>query len=189
MFKSYRYLLCGFFAGLILIFTATPFFTSLSAQNDRTGYINRTGVGLLTGNSGNNIRLQMTHGYRFTERLSAGVGSGYVFYRDPLDLIPVFIELTYLFGDDGVAPFIQLKTGYSFSVLHDRSFEPDRHRGGPLLNPGLGLQIKNSSAPGIYLSAGFNLDTSTFEQDSFGDRIIKDSISYRRISLSFGFVF
>ena len=186
---SYRSILSGITAGLILFSMAVPLFATLSAQDGRTGYINRTGVDLLAGSSGSTVRLQMTHAYQFTDRLSAGIGSGYVFYRDPLNIVPVFVDLVLELGEGGKAPFFQLKTGYGFSVLHDRDFEPDRHRGGPILNPGLGLKFTDENGSGIYLSAGYNLDTSHIEREGFGDRITQENIFYRRLSLSFGFIF
>jgi len=179
----------GFTAGLILYLTSLMYAPFLSAQTGSTGYINRTGIDLLTGNSDNSIRLQMTHGYRFKEQISAGIGSGYVFYRDPLDLIPVFLDVVYQWGEGGVTPFFQVKAGYSITILHDRSFDPDSHRGGPLLNPALGLQIRNDKGPGLYIAAGFNVDNSRMEYEGFGTRIINETISYRRISMSFGFIF
>lgn len=176
--------------GLILFLLAVPQFATLSAQNERTGYyINRTGLDLLTGESGSSIRLQMTHGYQFTEQLSAGIGAGYVFYRDPADLVPIFIDLVYQLGNERVSPFLQFKFGSSISVLRNRDIEPDRHRGGAFLNPALGFWIKSENGAGIYLSAGFNLDHSTLEMDAFSDRTIRDTVSYRRVSLSFGFIF
>jgi hypothetical protein len=184
-----RYILSGITAGLILFLMGGPLVATASGQDGRTGYVNRTGVDWLTGNSGNSLRLQMTHAYQFTERFAAGIGSGYVFYRDPLNLVPVFVDLVYLLRDDGTTPFFQLRTGYSFSVLHERDLDPERHKVGPTLNPVFGLQVRNKNGTGFYLSTGFNLDTSQIEQEGFGGQVTKENISYRRLSLSFGFIF
>lgn len=174
--------------GLILFLLMAHMPVSISAQDGRTGYINHTGIDLLAGRSENSIRLQMTHGYQITERFSAGIGAGYVFYSDPLDLVPVYIDFIYQLSGGKVAPFLQFKLGSSISILRDHNSEPDRHKGGAMLNPALGLQITNGTGSGIYFSAGFNLDNSAIEQDAFGGRIIKEAISYRSISLGFGLI-
>ncbi len=154
-----------------------------------SGYYNRTGFDLLTGGSGTGIRLQMVNGYQFNERFSAGIGIGYVFYHDPVDLVPVYADMVYQLRDDGFIPFLYLKAGFSVGILRDDFRIADRHGGGPLLNPGFGILFSGKSEPGIYLTTGFNLDNSYIEREAFGDRVIKDSISYRRISLGFGLLF
>ena len=153
------------------------------------GFVTRSGFDVLYGNDGTNIRLKMTLAYQLTERFSGGIGVGYVFYHDPADLVPVYFDVIYHLGEGDITPYAQLKTGYSFSIFRNEDIMADRHRGGFLLNPALGLQARGQNGRGAYFSAGFNLDETSWDHEIFGNRIITEKISYRRISFGFGFIF
>lgn len=155
----------------------------------KTGYINQTGTDLLPGRGNSSVRFQMLHGYRFSPVFSTGVGFGFTTYNDPLGLIPVYLETKYRLITTNTAPFIFIKVGYNFSVLTDETVEVDRHRGGLLLNPGIGIQFDTSRQFGWYFTAGYNVDSSFYEQEQFGGRVIETDISYRRILFGIGLVF
>lgn len=173
--------------GFVTLPEAGPIVHSTSEANG--WFVARPGIDLLSGGSGHSLRVKLTLAFQYTERFSAGIGAGYVFYHDPADLIPVYFDLVYDLGAGGIVPYIQLKAGYSYSIFQNKDLMPDRHRGGIVFNPAVGLQFRDRNRQGIYLSAGFNLDHSSYDQDAFGGRIVREKISYRRISLGFGFIF
>ncbi len=153
------------------------------------GYVNLSGVSILPGGSTSTPSFQMINGYQFNSQLSAGIGIGFVLYNDPLNLMPLFLDIKYKFLEANTTPFVFFKSGYSFSILPDESMEVESHRGGFMMNPGVGLQFDTSGGFGIYFSAGYNLDNSSFEQEGFNGRIIVNDISYRRLLLGFGLTF
>ncbi len=170
--------------------TATLPTAVLAGSNDHAGFVKRLGADLLSGNDGNTVRLQLTLGYQYTERFSAGIGTGYTFYHDPVDLIPVYLELAYLLGSGNTVPFLHLKAGRTYS-RYRRSDLPwtGRHDGGLMINPGLGIRFRGSGDADFYLLAGFNADHTTHELETFPGRIVRDDISFRRFSFGFGFIF
>lgn len=153
------------------------------------GYVNLTGMNILPGGSTSTVSFQMVNGYQFNSRLSAGIGIGFVLYNDPLNLMPLFFDVKYKFLEANTTPFVFFKSGYSFSILSDESMEVESHRGGFMMNPGVGLQFDTGGGFGIYFSAGYNLDNSSFEQEGFNERTIVTDISYRRLLLGFGLTF
>ena len=119
----------------------------------------------------------------------AGIGAGYAFYHDPVDIVPIFVDLTYLLSEGKTNPFLQLRFGSGISILRDQTMEPDRHRTGAVLNAAFGFQFTDGKGAGIYLSAGLNMDQVILESEDFLERTVRDLISYRRLSVSIGFVF
>lgn len=153
------------------------------------GYVNLTGMSILPGGSTSTASFQMVNGYQFNSRLSAGIGIGFVLYNDPLNLVPLFLDIKYKFKEANSTPFVFFKSGYSFSVLPDENMEVESHRGGFMMNPGVGLQFDTAGGFGIYFTAGYNLDNSSFEQLGWNGRIVVNDISYRRLLLGFGLTF
>lgn len=154
-----------------------------------SGYVNYTGIDLLSGQEGTTVRFMTVNGYQFNPRLSVGVGVSFVPYNDPLGLIPVYIDSRYKFLKANTTSFVFIRMGYSLSVMSDEDIEVDRHRGGFMFNPGIGLQFNTNSKYGWYFTAGYNADNSNFEQDQGFGRTIVEEITYRRVQFGFGFSF
>lgn len=154
-----------------------------------TGYINRTGIDILSGQGSNSVSFQTVNGYRFTPLLSAGLGIGYTPYSDPLDLIPLFIEIRYQLIHAQNSPFVFLKTGHGFSILSDEESSVDRHGGGYTLNPGIGIRIDTGNGYGWYFNAGYNIDHASFEQDIGGGQVLETELTYKRLHFGFGLSF
>lgn len=161
------------------------------------GYLNETGFSLIPGNSGTAVSLRMVNGYQFTSRLSAGVGLGFTSYGDPLDLIPVFLQLKYKFLEANTTPYFSLSSGFSFSV-YDEGGDDDpnqnnnpieEHDGGFMLTPAVGVHFATSGSVAWYLQAGFNLDNAEYEQEQFGGATMVTEFAYRRILFSVGLSF
>ncbi|MGF1669521.1 MAG: hypothetical protein ACFCU6_03665, partial [Balneolaceae bacterium] len=90
-----------------------------SKNNRGTGYFNHIGLETLSADGNTTLRPFVINGYRFTSRLSAGIGVGFTPYNDPLALIPVFLDLNYRFIESGIFPFVYLRGGHSFSIHSD----------------------------------------------------------------------
>lgn len=164
-----------------------------SVQNSRSaGYTSRTGIEILPApgsSSSTSARIYTVHGHRFTPSLSVGLGLGYTPYNDPLTLVPVFIDMTYRILQENASPFLFLKAGYNFSIQHDEELLMDDHTGGLLLNPGVGIEFNLTSGFGFYLNAGYNIDHSTYEFESWGNQTVVTDLSFRRIAFGVGVVF
>lgn len=154
-----------------------------------SGYVNQTGMAVLPGQGATSVRFQMVNGYQFTPKFSAGIGIGFATYNDPLNLVPFFIDMKYKFLKANTTPFVFLKSGYSFSILSDDDTQVENHRGGFMLNPGIGLQFDTSKGFGWYFTAGYNRDRSGFDQERWDGRIVENDVTYRRLLLGFGLSF
>lgn len=156
-----------------------------------SGYMNRTGLELLSGTGNNTFRFATIHGVHFNPHLSAGIGIGITPYNDPLNLIPFFTDFNYRLLKANTSPYLYLKAGYNFSMYDENDDENlmNRHSGGLLLNPGIGIDFNFESGFGWYVQAGYNIDQSTYEFDGWGTEVIRTDLSYRRISIGMGLTF
>ncbi|WP_340105294.1 hypothetical protein [Rhodohalobacter sp. 8-1] len=156
----------------------------------KTGYFLQSGTDILTSTGSGSVttaRIFFVNGYRFTPNTSVGVGLGFTPYDDPLSLIPFFFDFNYRFKEDGISPFLFVRAGYNFSVKNDESFLLDDHKGGLLLHPGIGLEFPLSGQFDLYLNAGYSIDNSSYEFESWGNRIVTNDLSFRRLSIGAGF--
>ena len=167
----------------VVVLTGTAA-TPAAANSGAGGFVRQLGADWLAGNDGNTLRLNLTLGYQYTDRFSAGIGAGYAFYDDPVDLVPVYLDLVYLLGLGSNAPFLQLKSGYSYSVMRGNENNGFRHRGGLFIQPGVGIRINDMS-----ITAGFSFDHASWDQDQFFGRVVREKVSFRRIQLGVGFHF
>lgn len=162
--------------------------TQSSDHVKETGYFNRTGFDVLRADD-ITVRFYMVNGYRFTSQFSVGVGIGITPYNDPLTLIPFFIDFNLQLLEANTSPYIFLKTGYNFSLHHDEDVEIDRHSGGLLFNPGAGIQFNLRKGFGLYINAGYNIDNSTYEFETWGPQTIVNDLSFRRVNIGLGLSF
>jgi len=160
-----------------------------SSYVKKEGYINHTGIDLLTGGGKPAVRGRMVNGYQFTPNFSAGFGAGFVLYDDPLNLIPLFVDLKYKFLQANTTPFASFKGGYSFSVLPDEDNSIESHRGGIMINPSVGVQFELNSNVGLYLTSGYNIEHASFKQSGWNGRSIQTDIIYRRVEFGVGLTF
>jgi len=162
-----------------------------AAQAEKSKGVSVTHVelDLLPGPETTSVGFHVATGYQFDSGLSAGIGTGFTFYHDPLSLVPVFLAGSYRFSEGDLSPFISLKLGYSISILSDTDTYVESHQGGLMLNPTLGVQIPTEYAFGLQLSAGYRLDRSGFNREGFDGRTIETDITYRRFMAGIGFSF
>jgi hypothetical protein len=153
------------------------------------GYMNRSGFEILNASDGSSLRFYMVNGYQFNSQFGAGFGIGITPYNDPLTLIPFFVEMNLRFLESNSSPYIYLKAGYNFSVHHEDNVEINGHRGGLLFNPGLGLQFNLRSGLGMFINAGYNIDNSSYEFDTWGPQTVETDLSFRRVNFGLGLSF
>lgn len=154
------------------------------------GYVNYTGVERLLGEQESDVmRFQMVNGYQFTPRFSAGIGIAFVDYHDPLNAIPVFGDLRFKLERSNSTPFIFLKGGYNFSILPDEEYPIEGHRGGLMLNTGVGIQFEVNDQVGWYFNAGYNIDKMEYEEEVFGNANSTTSLTYKRMHFGVGLAF
>lgn len=154
-----------------------------------SGYINHTGIDVLSGSSSTTVRFQMMNGYRFSPRFATGIGLGFIPYNDPLALIPVYLDFSYNLLEANTAPYLFLKTGYNFSVHAEDNYPVEDHRGGWMFNPGIGLQFNHSGGFRWYMNAGYNINKARFSEQGWGNETIENELRYRRIIFGLGFSF
>lgn len=161
-------------------------------KRQTTGYMSRTGFDILPApgsSSSASARIYTVHGHRFSPSLSIGLGLGYTPYNDPLTLVPFFIDMTYRILQENASPYLFLKAGYNFSINHDEELLIDDHTGGLLLNPGAGIEFNLSSGFGFFINAGYSIDHSAYEFESWGNQTVVTDLSFRRLSFGAGIFF
>jgi len=177
----------------LLTGVANTVFAQSSASEtpqDQTGYFLQSGIDILPSagpGSSTTPRVLIVNGHRFTPQTSVGVGIGFTPYNTPLSLIPFFFDFNYRLIKQGISPILFIRAGYNFTVKGDDSFLMDSHTGGLLLHPGIGLEIPIAEQFGLYVSAGYNIDNSSYVFETWGNRTVINDLSYRRVALSIGF--
>lgn len=154
-----------------------------------SGYINISGIELLAGDDETTPYFYTMNGYQFNPRLAAGIGIGYIPYRDPLDLLPVYLHLNVNLMEANSAPFLFLKTGYNFSIASENVHLIEDHTGGWMFNPGMGVQFNVSSGFRWQISLGYSLNNASYEEEEFNQTTLENDLSYRRIVFGIGFSF
>lgn len=129
------------------------------------------------------------NGYQFNPRIAAGIGIGYIPYRDPLDLLPVYIHLHFNLMEANSAPFLFLKTGYNFSIASENVHLIENHGGGWMISPGMGIQFNLSGGFRWQISVGYTVNKASFEEEEFNETTIETDLSYRRVAFGIGFSF
>ena len=167
----------------VVVLTGTAA-SPVAAYSGAGGFIRQIGADRLAGNDGITLRLYLTLGYQYTDRFSAAIGTGYAFYKDPVDLVPVYLDMVYLLGHGSNAAFLQLKSGFSRSVMRGDEINSDRHRGGLFIQPGVGVRMNDMS-----ITAGFSFDHASWDLDEFFGRVVREKVSFRRVQLGVGFHF
>ena len=152
-----------------------------------------TGLDLIPGEGGTAVSFQMTHGYQFTPRLSTGVGLGFSWYGDPLDFIPLFVDLRYKILEANTTHYLALKAGTGFSILREDQVDDNLrvrdHDGGFVFTPTLGIQFASGGEVGWYLQAGYSIANGRYERSMWGGRFLETDLSYRRLLFGLGLSF
>lgn len=154
-----------------------------------SGYINNSGFDLLAGRDKTTPYFYTMNGYQFSPQLAAGIGIGYIPYRDPLDLLPVYLQVNINLREANTTPFLFLKTGYNFTVTSGPDNLIESHQGGWMLNPGIGIQFYLSEGFGMYIDMAYNVNNAGYEEEGFQGATIENDLTYKRVMFGLGFSF
>lgn len=152
-------------------------------------YSKLIGLDVLHNDKHTSLRFRMGYAYQITPTFSAGIGTGFTYYDDPLSVVPLYIDITYSLGKGDAIPFLFLRSGYSFSILTDTDVQVDEHEGGYLLNPGAGIRFATKSGVGFYFSVGYNLNHSLIRNERGTNRTVQTDITYERLMVGVGLLF
>jgi hypothetical protein len=175
----------------------------LSAQA-QPGYFNQTEFGMLVTNQSSSassgkaaISIHTTNGYRFSQRLGVGAGTGVDAYEGRL-LVPLTLALT---GDLGklanqrVVPFYGFAIGHGFDLTKQNDDRGQiwrggttRQTGGLLVQPLLGLKIRAGEGTAFTFQCGYRWQT-VHNLTEFGTSSTDRKIIFRRLFLGIGFAF
>ncbi len=176
--------------------TSEPYEAWMSKQRElpafEDGFVNMTSIGFLAGSSQNSqvapFSLLMVNGYRASNGLFAGIGTGVEFLSTTY--MPLFLDLRYDLLGKEVVPYVVAKGGYALPLSTDRS-EYDisyEYSGGPLLGVGVGLKIRtrNHFAWDIELLYRYQ-ETSYKEIYDWNDQEYDYTDIFSRIEIRLGF--
>ncbi len=167
------------------------------------GYFNFSSLALLFGKGQDDSHpvpsLTVVNGYRFNDRMYAGLGLGYEMYK--FRLIPIFTDLTYVFKSDSFRPYVTIRFGGGIPLhknLRDKtSGEEQRAYGGVLLAPSAGMLFPLGKKNAISLSIGYHYQEFSYETSDYGsnlcfsppDLMRRIYIHYNRIEFRAGYLF
>jgi hypothetical protein len=156
------------------------------------GFVNMTSIGFLAGSANNEqaapFSLLMVNGYRTSQGLYAGIGTGIEFLST--NYMPFFLDLRYdLFGED-VVPYVMAKGGYSVPLgSENTSYDVNyTYSGGPLLGVGVGLKIKTRRHFAWDVSLLYRYQETSYKEDySWNNQEYEYTDVFNRIELRLGF--
>lgn len=127
---------------------------------------------------------QLIGNYHFSERFSAGVGTGISLYEKPM--VPLFADARFRVCKPGkFTPFIQCSAGYGIAVSHDAN-------GGIYINPAVGISYSVYKRMKLFVSAGYELQKLE-RLKKFDNEMISvefsEKLSHNLISLKIGIGF
>ncbi len=167
----------------------------------QSGFFNLTEAGILTGNSNNSKKAPFSLinicGWKFNNRISAGVGTGVEFLNETY--LPVLADFRYYLKRQGGNPFFGIQGGYNIALEKpDRIYSDPimnysqgyylnstlkmKANGGFLLNPMVGICTSLGGNLAFTISAGYRIMRNRYSRaDEY-----KIDIDYSRLSLKVG---
>jgi len=171
---------------LILLSISVLIVASMKGQaSDRFTYITTIGTGIsMSKPSSTPFTWQVAGHYNFSNRLSAGIGTGLSFYEKAL--IPVFADARFLLGAPRkFTPYLQCGVGYAFA--------PDKHaNGGCFISPSVGIQYAIHGRTKLALGIGYeiqNLERLKEHEDRYSKTAFKEELHHNSISIKLGLMF
>ncbi len=127
----------------------------LHAQKSSATYSGSLSVGLLIGESNNNIQLQAINGVRY-KTWSAGVGVGLDDYYTRS--IPLFLQVKKAIVAKPDAPFVYADAGYNFPYLKEvEKVFTEKATGGFYGEGGIGYDMRLLKKHGLFFGAGWRV--------------------------------
>jgi len=165
------------------------------------GYQIQLTIGLLAGKSriGNeyNMSFHLSNSYQLSNGLSLGFGCGAEYLAVPV--LPIYGEVMYHFTNRLIAPYVYIKTGYSFAFVErdkNNNYYEDYYlnnhgssKGGFLFNAGIGIANFTWNKSAVMVGAGYRYQkvTQTLQTWNGGKRELISN--FNRIEIKFGFLF
>jgi hypothetical protein len=170
-------------------------------------YINHTEVGALFGrvrfdaNNGwnnspvyqvqnrANVTLQTFNGVQYTPRLGVGVTTGIDWYTSAL-LNPIALGIRYdLAGKKNVRLYASADVGYGFAWFHQNT-DGYHTRGGPMLNPGIGLRMGKHEGAAYTLSFSYKHQSASVNKPPLSTENTRtEDREYNRVVVRMGISF
>ena len=125
-------------------------------------------------------------GFKFNQHIAVGGGIGIDIYN--YDFIPVFIDFRGDLLNKPVTPYYALNVGYGFgmNLRNSRIKRNNTYKGGPMINPSIGIRFANRSKVNYILEAGYKFQYGKIEYDN---RDYEDRITFRRVAIKGGIIF
>ncbi|WP_421920397.1 hypothetical protein [Marinifilum sp.] len=158
-----------------------------------------TRLGVLIGSKGNKheapFSLLTSVNYLFKNGFSFGVGVGFEAFEETQ--VPLVADFRYHHKINGLNTFLFCQSGYSFAVdkrvdntfLYDIEEEMD-HKGGWLINPGIGMVINGRSNLKYSLGIGYRYQKNKLEwynNYTMDDETLSEE--FNRLSIHLGIIF
>ncbi len=147
----------------------------------------RTNFGILSNTNGTGSTLNISGLYQFNPYFAAGVGVGVdnYYFNEQHNIFPVFTEIKTYLMDKKAAPFVSLKTGYSFNRRHRDSGQLVA-RGGLFVNPTFGYRFGTRGL--IFdMYGGYRFQNAYYEKAGWA--FSTQEITWRRIELGMALSF
>lgn len=134
------------------------------------------------------LSLQYSKGYQWNAHFAAGAGVSVDMY-DQL-FVSLLLETQGKLSSKGSTPYYSLKGGYTIPTNSSSNGGVEiPTKGGLLLHPALGLQFPGRKNSNFCLEAGFRWQKYQREPNIWGFTDVVDKITYRRMTVSFGWRF
>ena len=163
-------------------------------RNDKTRFINFTGINFSSSADGSTFGIKMINGGLINNFMSVGFGFGYEKYPNG-HMIPLFIDQR-LFGDiQKSGPYIFADIGYSLGSISDldESSTEDFDDGGFLFDVGIGLILISQSNMGLTFDIAFKhqiaKEYQIYRIDNTHDIIGWKEVSYKFFCVGVGLSF
>lgn len=101
-----------------------------------SGYVNRTSLGLLSGDSATTLTLSIVNGIQLGKYFTLGIGTGFDVYKKST-MIPLCVDACTYFPGGRYSPFVLVDVGYS---LGKQKISETWNTGGIILNAGIGFR-------------------------------------------------
>jgi hypothetical protein len=127
-----------------------------NAQQKGKRFYSVNQVGVLKGQSGNDMQFQTVNGVNL-KGVMVGVGLGLEYYQERS--VPLFLDIRKNLGQKNNNAFVYLNGGYNLDWMKKESIFQYDSKGGPYFDGGLGYQFPLSKRVKGVISLGYSIKT------------------------------
>lgn len=168
--------------------------TTAASLAQKSGYINYTTVGILSGTSSDDhaapVSFMMEHHYRFLNVLAPGIFTGIEQLNE--NTLPVGTTLKLILPGSKCRFFTGLMGGYAISLEKPGDMgeiKITRATGGYLAGTEIGLLIKVNNCSSIVIALGYRYNELNYELEDWWLGNYKRKVEYNRFSVRMGIAF